>query len=910
MKQKKPYQETTSRKKFLYVLYGLIAMTLVALCLLQAFAPYRDMWFGSERCTVWDLGWTYEREDGTDIRISLPAQLDVRGEKTVRLRNTIPSSYGQGQVMCVRSSLQDIIMEVDGKTVEQYSDREFRFLGGTSASAWIFVQFPSDSAGKELTLTFHSEVPQYLGKIHEIYLGDEAGILVYLMKCYGMPVFTGILVILTGLMFLALHIPFHKNMYRSRQMLYLGCFFLLFGAWLLCESKIRQFYAGNLSLLNSMAFFMVMLMPIPLLWYCNEIEEQRYDQWFFGGTVVYAANFFLNLFLVHQGIAEFVETTYWTNTLVILGCVFCLVTMVLSLKDKKNNDIKIMLAGCGTMILFGGLDLFQYWCTNSMKLGFFSCIGVILFLIMVTIGSLRRVLEITRQRTQAAQMSREKSDFMNNISKEVSPLLQTIQRVLKQLSHQRLAPEQKAYVDTIQTAAVQISGVMERVRDYTEDEASELTLEENDYEFVPYMRDILNAMQYQSKDNPVRLLTTIDPAVPTVLYGDEIQIRRLIFGVLGKLMAETVEGTIRFSLRFAEIDEDEGAYVMELYINEPDGFDKSTVSEKLLELLKAELEVRTEYGLVEGTLIRLRIPQVVKDWTPSQFRIPPSMEAEGSMSGSFFKAPKAKIMLVDDKQVDLLVEKARLERYGTQFVLMQSGQQAIDYLEEHRDVDLMLIDTDIIGMDASECVKRLRAIPDDYFKQLPVVAMLNDDYLELMEAALRDGMNAWIVKPFDMEFVDAVMKMYLPREKRQEVSLLELLDWEPGEREQEERYQKLVASLDGINAAVGLRYCLYRMPLYLSALRIFANLEWMDKLTYYLDKENLKKYGENLHYIKTCARSIGAREFADWALAMSNAVNRGDMAYLVENEQEFIKAYQKVHDVVKKALQEFDAERM
>ena len=81
-------------------------------------------------------------------------------------------------------------------------------------------------------------------------------------------------------------------------------------------------------------------------------------------------------------------------------------------------------------------------------------------------------------------------------------------------------------------------------------------------------------------------------------------------------------------------------------------------------------------------------------------------------------------------------------------------------------------------------------------------------------------------------------------------------------------------------------------------------------MNYYLNKNNLKKYGESLHYVKRCARSIGAQEFADWSLAMSNAVKRGDLAYLQENEQEFMKSYQHIHDVVKKALQSYDEERL
>ena len=140
MKKRGQYQSMAVSKKCLSVIYGLIAVTLVLICLLQAFSPYKDMWFGSGKCSVWDMGWIYEREDGTDIRVSLPTQLDVGKADRVRLHNTIPSSYGLGQVLCIRSSLQDITLEIDGKEFAQYTDKDYRLLGGMSASAWLFVQ--------------------------------------------------------------------------------------------------------------------------------------------------------------------------------------------------------------------------------------------------------------------------------------------------------------------------------------------------------------------------------------------------------------------------------------------------------------------------------------------------------------------------------------------------------------------------------------------------------------------------------------------------------------------------------------------------------------------------------------------------------------------------------------------------
>ena len=128
MKKRRQYQGTTAGKRCLAVIYGLIAVTLALVCLIQAFSPYKDMWFGSARCSVWDMGWIYEREDGTDIRVSLPTQLDVGKAASVRLYNTIPSSYGLGQVLCIRSSLQDITLEIDGEEFAQYTDADYRLL--------------------------------------------------------------------------------------------------------------------------------------------------------------------------------------------------------------------------------------------------------------------------------------------------------------------------------------------------------------------------------------------------------------------------------------------------------------------------------------------------------------------------------------------------------------------------------------------------------------------------------------------------------------------------------------------------------------------------------------------------------------------------------------------------------------
>ena len=80
--------------------------------------------------------------------------------------------------------------------------------------------------------------------------------------------------------------------------------------------------------------------------------------------------------------------------------------------------------------------------------------------------------------------------------------------------------------------------------------------------------------------------------------------------------------------------------------------------------------------------------------------------------------------------------------------------------EEHY-YDAVLMDVQMPIMDGYEATRTIRALPREDVKQLPIIAMTANALEEDKEAALKNGMNAHISKPLDMDVFINVLGQFL-----------------------------------------------------------------------------------------------------------------------------------------------------
>ncbi len=129
-----------------------------------------------------------------------------------------------------------------------------------------------------------------------------------------------------------------------------------------------------------------------------------------------------------------------------------------------------------------------------------------------------------------------------------------------------------------------------------------------------------------------------------------------------------------------------------------------------------------------------------------------------------FICPEAKIMVVDDNAINLEVASNILKKYEAQVLLMSSGKECLNYLQDES-VDLILLDYMMPEMDGIDTLKRIRALPIPELMHVPVVALTANAVSGAREMFMEAGFDEYISKPIELNKFDRMLREYLDRDK-------------------------------------------------------------------------------------------------------------------------------------------------
>lgn len=118
-----------------------------------------------------------------------------------------------------------------------------------------------------------------------------------------------------------------------------------------------------------------------------------------------------------------------------------------------------------------------------------------------------------------------------------------------------------------------------------------------------------------------------------------------------------------------------------------------------------------------------------------------------------------KVLIVDDDMRNIFALSSALESYDLNVVIANDGQEAIDKLEEVKDIDIVLMDIMMPKMDGYEATRYIRK--QNKWAKLPVIALTAKAMKDDREKCIAAGANDYITKPVDMDRLIALMQMWL-----------------------------------------------------------------------------------------------------------------------------------------------------
>ncbi|MBA3592183.1 MAG: response regulator [Polaromonas sp.] len=119
-----------------------------------------------------------------------------------------------------------------------------------------------------------------------------------------------------------------------------------------------------------------------------------------------------------------------------------------------------------------------------------------------------------------------------------------------------------------------------------------------------------------------------------------------------------------------------------------------------------------------------------------------------------------KVLVVDDDARNIFALTSALEQKGMRVEVGRNGFEAISKLDEIADIDLVLMDIMMPGMDGLEATRRIRK--DARFKKLPIIAVTAKAMKDDQEQCLKAGTSDYLAKPIDLDRLFSLLRVWMP----------------------------------------------------------------------------------------------------------------------------------------------------
>jgi len=274
------------------------------------------------------------------------------------------------------------------------------------------------------------------------------------------------------------------------------------------------------------------------------------------------------------------------------------------------------------------------------------------------------------------------------------------------------------------------------------------------------------------------LTQTTDNSLPTSLMGDPTRIRQIIVNLVSNALKFTRQGEVKVCVDVVK----NTAESVDLKITVSDtgiGIPKAALETLFNAFTQADGSTTRKYG---GTGLGLAIVSQLVEMMGGSLGVE-SEEGKGSafwFIASFQctdeaveaveqsvteKKPlqlNAKILLVEDNQINQMVAMKMLQKIGLKAVLANNGVEALAILSE-QSFDLVLMDCQMPEMDGFDATTKIRKldIKTRHEKPLPVVAMTANVMSGDRERCLEVGMDDYIGKPVQREKLESVLRKWL-----------------------------------------------------------------------------------------------------------------------------------------------------
>ena len=780
MKKQKKHGE----KSVYYILGGLLFVVLLYLFFGEMLGP-GDTVTDKGDCDALQVSWERVYTDGTREAVELPGVWNEKRGETVRVEATLPINQ-KATWGCVRASQQDMWVYVNGELREEYSTKDTRPFGKTSASVYVFFQLYEEDAGGVLAIETVSD-SSYSGRMNQVIVGEKSDIVNQFVKENDLILVVSFTAVIFSIITLAASLILRFINKKEVEIIYLGLGTLLTSLIMITESLLRQFFLPSITVASNVGFFLTMLAPYPFVIYADLLQGRRYHRFYTPVLWSVIINFVVSTMLHIAGIVDFMDSMFTDYVVIGAALIIGVGTIIADVIQKRMKEYWEVAVGLIGIILASVWETYEAYHPGVRGGGFAFCAALCFLLVMAAIKTGRDMQNMEKEKQRAIVAGEAKAQFLAQMSHEIRTPINTILGMNEMILRENTDETISEYAENIKNSSGILLGLINDVLDFSKIEAGKLDITETKYSLVKLMDELVQETRFKTGEKEIRFKTEISSKLPHALVGDELRVRQVLMNLLSNAIKYTQKGTVTFSV-WGEQEEEKfflHASVADTGIGIRKGdaerlFDSFqrleekrnrhiegtglglAITKQLLDLMGGSITVESEFG--KGSCFTVCIPQQMIKQEEKADAKPEEKPVEDGKKKQL-TAPEAVVLAVDDNEMNLMVVKMLLKRTGIQVETAKSGKECLELCRQKR-YDLILMDHMMPEMDGIETLQILRKEPTPNWDTRVLVLTANA-IAGVAEQYVKEGFDGYLSKPLVIDDLEAMLGKHLPEEKVQ-----------------------------------------------------------------------------------------------------------------------------------------------
>ena len=379
------------------------------------------------------------------------------------------------------------------------------------------------------------------------------------------------------------------------------------------------------------------------------------------------------------------------------------------------------------------------------------------------------LLEIAHQ---AKTASDAKSAFLATMSHEIrTPMNAVIGAQELLLKNTSLNSKQKSLLQSAQSSAASLLGILNQVLDVAKIESGKFTLEFEPVDLKQILFEINQTFSVYAHNKGLMLNASVDPSIADVLLIDELRLRQVLHNLLSNAIKFTEHGLIYFDVRILANDH-AGQLIEFRIIDHGIGMSQDAIKRALMPFEQVHshfspgLESNPGTGLglsISNHLVELMQSQLLIESAPnlgtnihfavafSRTGLPLESSDKGLAHHHRIHFKNIRALIVEDHPANRQILWMQLQALDITADQCANGEEAIHLLQKNR-YDLVLTDHSMPGMHGVELAKQIRLMCQ---KQPIIIGITADIYAQQAHPFLLDsGMDAVLIKPVSLEVLE------------------------------------------------------------------------------------------------------------------------------------------------------------